>query len=179
MLEKNKSRTLVNRLIDKGFPYDSVVFANEVNSENCEVPTNYDEGLFDVAIFYEDEVSELYVIEPDGKKLENIKEFSEIEDNKEILIFEVRFENTKIKSINLISANSIKSLSDYVNMINKEVKQNRYRRFYRGHASIKYDLVPSIYRPSNRVSRITKKETAFVNYEDGDYFTKNTPPIHN
>lgn len=165
--KKSDIQLLVNELIDKGFPFDSVKYSFEVTSEEFTLPINYDENLFDIAVSINSEVTELYVVNPDSKLLAKIKLFSEIAENKDILIFNVDIKNSKICNMDLISDNSIKSLCDYVNKINQN-QSIKYRSFYRGHSSVSYNLKPSIYRESGRMS-MRKGSKKYVNFEDKMY----------
>lgn len=167
--KEHYSRLLVNRLIEKGFPFNSVIFSDEVDSGEYKVPKEFDKKLFDIAVVLNNKVSELYVINPKEDNLTKIKYFSTIEENKEILIFKVISKNRIIDAIKLVSENSIKNLSDYVEQLDFCPNKTIYRRFYRGHSDSSWNLSPSIYRKSKRYSKKSGKKRTYVEYEDKMY----------
>lgn len=167
--EKEELKILRERLLVKGFPAETIIYSQDVDAKNFGMPKDFDKNLFDVVIYYKNEISELYVINPDKKKIRKIQKFSKSKDNKEILIFKVCINESEINRIELISDNAIKNLNEYINVISSNFSKTKYRRFYRGHPSIEYDLVPSIYRQSKRKKKKTGKKRKYVEFEDKMY----------
>ena len=118
-------------LISKGFPIESI----ETDSQNI-APLSYDAAVMDSGLFVE-----VYIIKPIAdmyvgkKKLDNSTN-----------VFWVALDETEKLRFRLISENAVGSVGRFISLVQAN-ESSLYKRFYRGHSSLAYKLLPSIYRP--------------------------------
>lgn len=126
-------------LISKGFPVESI----ETNSQN-NAPLFYDVAVMDRGLFVEVYIIKLIADINVGKKTDILKSYPKLDSS--INVFWVALDETENLRFRLISENAVGSVGKFISLVQANESAS-HKRFYRGHNSIAYKLLPSIYRP--------------------------------